>query len=422
MPNRRTKIVLSTIGSLGDLHPMIAIALALKERGHETVIATSEGYREKIGAIGLPFHTIRPHFDVEDPDFFRKIMDLKKGPEHMIRTLLLPHLRDTYEDVAAITADADFLLAGEIVFPAPLLGEKNNLKWASVILSPMSFFSPYDPPVIAPYASLAPLRKMGVGVNRAFMNFGRLVTKSWGEPIRQLRKELGLQPTPHPIMEDKFSADLVLALFSKVLGPPQPDWPDNTLQPGFVFYDRNEHDTGLSPQIAEFLDAGEPPIVFTLGSAAVMDAGNFYEESAEAAAMLKRRAILLVGENPPPAALPAGVIAADYAPFSELLPRAAAVVHQGGVGTTAQVLRAGRPQVVMPYAFDQPDNAARVESLGTGRVIPRKKYRAARAAREIAAILGDPAYARRATEVQTAMSGEPGVAAVVSKIETMMAP
>ena len=150
--------------------------------------------------------------------------------------------------------------------------------------------------------------------------------------MRQLRRELGLGPGRDPLFHDKFSAELVLALFSPEIARPQPDWPTNTVQPGYVYYDREGEGLELAPELAEFLDAGEAPIVFTLGSSAVHDPRGFFEESAKAARALGRRAVFLIGENTPPQSLSSDGIAVPYAPFSELLPRAAAVVHQGGSG------------------------------------------------------------------------------------------
>lgn len=232
-------------------------------------------------------------------------------------------------------------------------------------MAPISFFSAYDAPVLAPFPFLAKLRGLGLIVNQGVINFAKLVSKSWAEPVHQLRRELGLPPLiGNPFIDDKFSSYLVLALFSPVLAKPQPDWAVNTVMAGFTFYDGSQGRTELTPELKQFLDAGEPPIIFTLGSAAVMAPGNFYQESIQAAKQLNRRAVLLIGKNMPPENSK-DILAVSYAPYSQIFPHACAIVHQGGIGTTAQALRAGRPTLVMPYSHDQPDNAARVERLGT---------------------------------------------------------
>src|SRR5262249_4009073 len=168
--------------------------------------------------------------------------------------------------------------------------------------------------------------------------------------------------------------------------------------------------TGLPPALAQFLDDGPSPIVFTLGSAVAAAAGPFYESGAQAARLLGRRAVLILKDpRNRPRTLPEGVAAFDYAPVSELFPRAAAVVHHGGIGTTGLAMRSGRPMLVMPCAWDQPDNAERVARLGISRTIPRYRYTPARVAAELRHLLGDPAYGRRASEVGEQVRQEDGV-------------
>ena len=202
------------------------------------------------------------------------------------------------------------------------------------------------------------------------------------------------------MLEGQHSPSLVLALFSTAFARPQPDWPPNTVVTGFPFYDRRDRagdPAGLDPALVEFLEAGEPPVVFTLGSSAVWVAGDFYSESVKAARAAGVRALLLIGdERNRIANLPEGVAAFDYAPYGELLPRARAVVHQGGIGTTAQGLRAGIPSLVVPFSHDQFDNGSRVARTGAGRWLARSKYNAATAARELRAMFTDESYTSRA--------------------------
>jgi rhamnosyltransferase subunit B len=157
--------------------------------------------------------------------------------------------------------------------------------------------------------------------------------------------------------------------------------------------------------------------VFTLGSSAVQQAGNFYHESIAAIQRLGCRAVLLVGSNFYQEPLPPGMVAFPYAPFSKILPRAEVIVHQGGMGTCAQALAAGRPMLVVPFAFDQPDNAARLQRLGLARMIPRKHYTAQRAYSELKLLLTDPAYATSASEVGHKIAEENGVRSACDAIE-----
>jgi UDP:flavonoid glycosyltransferase YjiC (YdhE family) len=245
------------------------------------------------------------------------------------------------------------------------------------------------------------------------------------EPVFRLRAELGLPRGEQPLFGGQHSPTCVLALFSRVMAEPQPDWPPHTIVTGFPFYDRRDYfgETQSPPELKEFLDGGLPPIVFTLGSSAFWVARDFYRDSISAARTLGRRALLLIGHprNLPPENLPDGVAAFEYAPYSEVLPRACAIVHQGGVGTTGQGLHSGRPVLVLPHAHDQFDNAARIERLGCGRALPRPRYNARSAVRELESLLGDPRYARRAAETEMIVRQENGARAAADAIERVLA-
>jgi UDP:flavonoid glycosyltransferase YjiC (YdhE family) len=216
----------------------------------------------------------------------------------------------------------------------------------------------------------------------------------------------------------------VLALFSKVMAEPQPDWPPNTVVTGFPFYDRRDYfgETVVAKELLEFLDAGPPPIIFTLGSSAIWVARNFYLDSIAAAQALGRRALLLIGwaRNMPTAPLPEGVAAFEYAPYSQVLPRACAIVHQGGVGTTGQGLRSGKPVLVVPHAHDQFDNGNRVARRGCGRVLPRPSYNAESAARELRLLLNDPSYSESAAKVGEIVRQEQGARVAADEIEKVL--
>jgi UDP:flavonoid glycosyltransferase YjiC (YdhE family) len=209
-------------------------------------------------------------------------------------------------------------------------------------------------------------------------------------------------------------------MFSRVLTDPQPDWPPNVRITGGVRYDGTAEEAQLPRELRAFLDAGDPPIVFALGSAAVGAAGSFYEESARAALALGRRAVLVIGryaENRPAQDLPPEILVAEYAPYSELFARAAAVVHQGGIGTMHQALAAGHPMVVAPFSHDQPDNAHRAERLGIAKTLYPSAYRADRAARALDGLLGDPVVLGRAEEIGTVVRAERGASTACDAIE-----
>jgi UDP:flavonoid glycosyltransferase YjiC (YdhE family) len=425
------RIVLSAFGSFGDVHPYIALARELKARGHRPVIATSEMYREKMDAAGVELFPVRPDDlpSYDEPErmseLVEKMVHPRTGIDEIFKRMILPYVRASYDDITAAVGGADLLVTHPLPFVGPVVAEKTGVAWASSILAPASLLSHYDPPV---FPQLGPLNRF-VGLHplvmAALMRAGRWVMRDIERAINRLRAEEGLGPSPgHPFMEAQYSPRLNLALFSKVLASPQRDWPANTRVTGFPFYDRRDYfgETETVPELLEFLDAGPPPVVFTLGSAAFWAAKDFYTESIKAARSLGRRALLLVGHKnyrPPDASSP-DVAAFEYAPFGEVLPRAAAVVHHGGVGTTGQALRSGRPQLVMPFSHDQFDNGGRAARLGAARVLPRPKYNARSAERELGALLNDQSYAARAAEVGEIVRNENGAVSACDLIEREM--
>ena len=416
------RIVLTTIGSFGDLHPKIAIALELRRRGHDVVFATHREYQHKIEALGFEFHQMRPdNTALNDPQEMARMMDLKTGTEYVVRNWVCASLRETYTDLMNTAQNADLIINGEGVLAARLVAEKLGISWVLTVLQPLAFLSAYDPSVLPALPTIFQLPGLNFIAQRGIRPLSKFLSKAWAEPVYQLRQEIGLPPLKgNPLIDDKYSPDLVLAMFSPVLAKPQPDWPNNTVLTGFTFYDDSEGGRQLPSELEQFLSVGEPPIVFTLGSAAVVSPGQFYEESIKAVSRLDRRAVLLMGKNAPPANLPDSIVAVNYAPYSQFFSRACAIVHQGGVGTTAQALRAGRPTLVTPYSVDQPDNAARVERLGTSRTVSREQYTAKRVAKQLNELLDNPNYAARAVEIGAIIRAENGVNVACDAIERQL--
>jgi len=276
--------------------------------------------------------------------------------------------------------------------------------------------------VLPMYPRLARADRVLPGMGQAVRRVARFVSRKWPQPIYDLRAGLGLERGANPLFDAKHSPSLVLALFSRVLGVEQKDWPANVRITGFCFYDSDAGNAGLAPRLEAFLAAGPAPVVFTLGSAAVLAAGNFYEESAAAAVRLGVRAVLLIGGDPrnrPAQDLPDSICVEEYAPYSALFSRAAMVVHQGGVGTVAQCLRAGKPMLIMPYSHDQPDNARRMRRLGVARVMERSLYTAARVAAALRAMLADGLLAARALEVAAQIKDEEGVSLACDALDEL---
>jgi UDP:flavonoid glycosyltransferase YjiC (YdhE family) len=347
------------------------------------------------------------------------VMNPKSGSGFLLNEMLFPFVREGYEDLLSAVGEADLLLTHPICFAGPLVAQVTSILWVSSVLAPVSFFSAYDPPRPPFWQWMRHVQLLGPRFVKAFFSQIKKLYKN--EHYDQLRRELGLPDRGNPVFEGQHSPTRILALFSELFAQPQPDWPPQARITGFAFYDgRNEQQ--MSPELARFLDEGPPPIVFTLGTSAVWVARDFYRESIAAAKLLGRRAVLLIGDdrNKPEESLPAEIIAVDYAPFEALLARACAMVHHGGVGTTSQALRAGIPTLIVPFAFDQPDNAAHAARLGGSRTLARQKYRAARVANELDMLLIKRDYATKANEVSKLLRQENGAGVASDLIEKVL--
>ena len=410
-------ILLTTTGSLGDFHPYLAIALGLRQRGRRVAMGTCEYYRERVERAGLEFRPIGPHLSPDDPEVVRMVVDPKRGSEHIFRKLILPYLRTTTEETLRAVEGADLVLSHPITLATPIVAEHRKLKWASAVLSPISFFSLHEPTEISGRPVVSAMTRGPVWLRRLIHGMGRMQTRGWVEPLLDFRKELGLPTEVHPLFDGQHSPHLVLALYSTLLGGPHPDWPKQTTMTGFCFHDRKEADAGLTPGLEKFLADGPAPLVFTLGSTAVRNPGAFYEESVHAARALGKRAVLLTEA----ASLAApDVWVEPYAPYSLLFPKAEAVVCSGGIGTIAQALRAGTPFLVVPHGNDQPDNAARLGRLGLAASLARERYGRDRAAEALRALLADPQSRSRSREAARHIGQEDGVGAACDALEGLL--
>jgi UDP:flavonoid glycosyltransferase YjiC (YdhE family) len=420
------RIVLNTFGSFGDLHPYLALAIELCKRGHQAVVTTAEVYRTKVEAEGVEFAPVRPDVGelLNNPDLIAKLWDPRTGSEFLIRDYVMPQVEGSYKDLLAACQGADLLLNHSASYAGRVVAEKLRLKWLSVALQPIMFMSRYDAPVLPGAPWLKRLYGDGGWLFSLLLQLGNRRMLSWAQPLLELRRSLGLPPpNVDPILKGQLSPFGTLAFFSEHFATPQPDWPPYVTMTGFISYDKrgagfepSSNDDGLD----RFLDNGPAPVLFTLGSSAVMNPGSFYQESLAAAQALGLRAVLLIGRldrSQFPPASPESIYFADYAPYSEIMPRAAAIVHQGGIGTTAQALRAGRPSIVVPWSHDQPDNAERLRKLGVSRTIPRSRYTARRAARELKQLLHGESYRILAANLGAKLAKNDGLGRAADAVE-----
>lgn len=423
------RIVLCTAGSLGDLHPFIALGLALKARGVQAEIATSPEYGPKIIAEGLVFHSVGPGLaELErmfGMDKAALTEQVAKSNTFLFEKILLPNLEDGARAVIAAAEGCVAIVGSTFAAGAGMAADVLGVPFMPVALQPTVVFSPYDPPVLPRTPWMKPATGgLQLAINRATVGLARASTARWTKPIDSVRARLGLPPRHENLLLDGLKdRHLSLGLYSPLLGTPRPDAPPQFAVTGYAAYDSEAGGASVMPrELERFLVDGPAPVVFTLGSAAVHIPGDFYVESLKAARRIGRRAVLLVGpEGDLGVADGPDAVAVPYAPFSTLFPKAAAVVHQGGVGTTQQALRAGRPQLVVPHLGDQFDNGARVARLGAGTVIGRKAYRAERVAKTLAGLLGDPGVVETAGRLGMVASREDGAGVAAERILGLIA-
>ena len=399
--------------------------MGMRARGHQCLIGASEFYRAKVEGEGIEFVPVRPDVGAlaGEVEFAKKIWDPRKGPEALLRHYVIPQVEQSYEDLYAASQGADLLVSHSATYAGPIVAEVRKMPWVSFVLQPTSFFSAWDPPVLPPAPWFHHLRSLGYSPFSLLLDLSKQSLSLWTGPVRKLRKRLGLPRAANPIFEGQFSPWGTVALFSEHFAKPQPDWPPHTKCVGFPFYDREKAGHQMDSALDEFLALGPPPVVFTLGSSAVYAPGDFYEQSLAAAQKLGVRAVLLTGigvDQQLPTKLPAGVFTAPYAPYSELFPQAAATVHQGGIGTTAQALRSGRPMLVAPWSFDQPDNARRVRRLGVARTIKRDRYKSSQVAQALSHLLLDEDAAHKAAELGRLIRAEDGVAGACYELQRVL--
>jgi rhamnosyltransferase subunit B len=412
----RRRFVLTTFGSLGDLHPYLALGQALHALGHEVVVATHACYKQRVADVGLGFHVVRPNiddFDRQDPRWISRTMSSWGGPQYVVRRLFMPHVAASYDDLKAACVGADALVSHALTYAAPLVAEVLDLPRIALILQPMAMFSAYDPSIFSALPWLAPLgRHLGPRRYRQCLKLLFQSAASWAQPVARLRKTLKLPPSPHlPMFEGSFSPHLNLALFPEVMATPQPDWPAHTAQVGFPFFS-HPHTSPLPDTLRAFLSQHPTPLVFALGSAAVRTSGNFFTMAYQAAKQLQTPAVLVVGHDHLETYLPladTSCCVVPYAPYDLLFPHARLIVHQGGIGTTSEVLRAGVPSVVVPYSHDQPDNADRLTRLGVALTVSRRALTRSTLTHAIQQLLSDPTARTRARDVQTQVLSAGGI-------------
>ncbi|KAF0186439.1 MAG: glycosyltransferase [Hyphomonadaceae bacterium] len=412
------KIVIATIGSLGDLHPFVAIGAALQELGANVVMAVPSSHLSKVEGAGLKAHPIMPDFSavqnelgMSEAEAAQRVMT---DPDFLIRQIILNSLPATTRALDHIAAGADMMVGSLFALSADIVSQKRGIPFAVCLLQPLAFQSALDPPRTPDFRMMFkyPARGLARSWNMVWRDLiAREMKRRYAVPINAVRLEHGLPRLKNaPVFDIESEGALRLALFSSLLAPDDPAVVAGAHFTGFPIFDSH---TGqrepLDREVDEFLATGTPPIVFTLGSFAVFAPGSFYQRSAEACRSLGRRAIFLTGK-PGEAQTTETVLTRAYLPHSQVFPQCAAIVHHGGIGTTGQAMMSGRTQVVVPHMGDQWDNGHRLERLGIARVLPASEYSSDRARDVLDDLLSCEATACRAENVACQVNTENGAA------------
>lgn len=379
------EIVLATIGSLGDVHPMIAVGQALQARGVRTRLAVPQDNVKKVDAAGLVATGILPSAEQICRDLGMTPQEVAsrviRDQDFMMNDLVLGYLEHCVQRLDAVSGNALAIVSPTLSPVGAIVAEMRNIPHIPVALQPMVVLSVHEPPYYPNFPVLLQAPRFGASRtwNRFCLAFLELLLRyRYLRPINEVRVRLGLPSTRvPPVFGLSGKEPLVLGLYSSLIGRVRPDFPANTVLTGFPVFDSDEPNLGNEDEILsrlkQFLAAGSPPIVFTLGSFAVHAPSDFYETSVRVARQLQMRCVLLSGDNEIP---PQGddVFIARYIPHSKVFPQASIIVHHGGIGTTGQALLAGKPQIVVPHFADQFDNACRLERLGVARTVIGQKY------------------------------------------------
>jgi rhamnosyltransferase subunit B len=403
------RILLNPWGSLGDLHPFLALGSALRKAGAEVTIATMKLYERTVKNQGFVYLQVGPHFSPNDKLILDAMSDPRFGTKRLITELLLPTLHESYREIEPAVASHDVTVTYPVGLAAMISCERHSKPWVGTTLAPAAFFSRYDPPLLPLCPVISRLARFSPYVGSFLRYTIKRISLSLLDEVFQFRRKLGLKAESQRLLVDAHSPHLNLAMFDDAFGSPQPDWPLRTLQTGACLF---EGDAPMPPgqkeRLRDFLKGGEAPVVVTLGSSAVHAPGSFFDDFYDALSSRGLRGIFLMGSNrlSRENTNPDHFLQLDYAPYGPLFDAAKVIVSHGGIGTLSQILRAGKPTLVVPFAHDQPDNASRITRLGVGIALPAKQLNASRAIKALDHLIHRNSFKERATEVLETMSSD----------------
>ncbi|HEV2863965.1 MAG TPA: condensation domain-containing protein [Pyrinomonadaceae bacterium] len=382
-----------TKGTGGDIYPFVQLAKSLKARGHEVSLLTHRFFEGVVGRAGINFVAIDAAAGSERRVLFNPVLTDMRDLLAAMRESVATDLASEY-DLIRRHAGSDrgvVLVAHEnLHLTAQTAAEGLNLPTALVFLSPNGV---QNVPLLAEQYDL-----LADDINRVRARLGLAPVADWRAWAGSAQRALGFWP--------------------EWFAPRDARWLLDVEPVGFV---RNpDIEEGETPErLRRLLGEGEPPVMISHGTS-VPQKDEFFDASVGACRLLGRRAVLVspFGSRVE-AGLPVGVEWFEYLPFASVMPRMAAVVHHGGIGTAAQALEAGLPQVVLAFGYDRPHNAARLQSLGVGAHLPPVKWQAAPVAEAIERLTGSAAVRERARELSRLLAVTNSCDAACESIEKL---
>lgn len=412
-------IFVAALGSYGDVYPMVGLAKNLQSRGHSITLFTHSHFSSLAQNYELDSVAIDTQEDYDrfanHPDLF----DPRKAFSVFAGQIIMPNVRTIYNSVLdAIQPGKTILVAPITVFAARLIQEKYGIPLVTIHTMPMQIKSAYEVPRVA---GLSLPTWSPVWLNRLYWSIAdKLVIDPLICPeLNRFRREIGLSPVKRILTNWVHSPDQVICMFPEWFSARQPDWPPNTVTTGFPLFDEGD-EKELDSDVQHFLDTGPLPIVFMPGSL-MQQARSFFAVSMEACVKGGYRAIFLTRyAHQIPSNLPNTIKHFAYVPFSKLLPHSALLVHHGGIGTTAQTLRAGIPQLIHPLAYDQFDNASRLERLGVGSSLTSENYNVITVIKVLKSLMDSPDVRLKCAEIAQKMASSDALTLASNLIEQVV--
>jgi len=350
-------VVVTSFGSDGDFNPLLAIAAALVRRGAAVTFVANPFYERRVTSVGCRFVGAGAFYDLfatlaANPRYLR----VPTGLVAIWNELAVPSIRDTYPVVCDTVRDVGATVVVSHVgsFGGAWAAVRTGARSVVVTTSASGWMSRHQPivwgnwraPRIVQSALTVAVRRVGGAVLR--------------RTVRRLARELGAPMVADIIRE----ADLNLGVWPEWFRATAPDDPPHSRTCGFVF-DAVDAAAPLPPELETFLASGDAPVIAGFGSAASLHGADRYRAVASACDRLGLRCVL-IGASAAAVRSSANVMVVASAPYARVFPAASVLVHHGGFGTCAEALRAGKPSLVTPFAFDQFDTAARVHDAGLG--------------------------------------------------------